>query len=167
MGNNIERGKMKNSKGFTLIEVIVVMVVIGIMATIAGISLVSSSRNAELRSTAQEMYGQFQRAKMEAIKRNQSVAIIFDTTGIDQYQVFVDLDNDKVLDAGEQLMAEIIMKNGIELQNISFGGNDETGFTSRGRPTGGFGSVDIVNTVTSKKFQLTTTIAGYVHLVKL
>ncbi len=158
---------LRKNRGFTLIEVLVVVTVVGIMVTIAGISLVSSSRNAELRSVAREMYGQFQRAKMEAIKRNQPVAIVFDTTGVDQYQVFVDLDNDKVLDAGEQLMAEIVMKNGIELQSISFGGNDETGFTPRGRPTGGFGSVDIVNTVTSKKFQLTTSIAGYVHLVQL
>lgn len=158
-----EYQKLSNCNGFTLIEVIVVMVVIGILVTIAGISLVSSSRNAELRSAAQEMYGQFQRAKMEAIKRNQPVAIVFATPT--RYQVFVDLDNDKILDAGEEIIADINTKNGVEFPaaTITFTGK-KTGFTPRGRPSGGSGSVTINNTVTTKSFQLTTSVSGYVHL---
>ncbi|RLC07212.1 MAG: type II secretion system protein GspH [Deltaproteobacteria bacterium] len=156
---------MKNSKGFTLIEVIVVLAVIGIMVTIAGISLVSSSRNAELRSSAQEMYGQFQRAKMEAIKRNQSVTILF--VPPDKYRIFVDLDDDQVLDGGEPIIADVTVKNGIVFSAITFASN-YTGFTSRGRPLdSNFGGVNIDNTVTSQSFQLTTSIAGYVRLVKL
>ncbi|MCF6265376.1 MAG: GspH/FimT family pseudopilin [Desulfuromusa sp.] len=155
---------MKNSKGFTLIEVIVTMVFIGIMVTIAGISLVSASRNAELRSVAQEMYGQFQRAKIEAIKRNQPVAIVFSPPT--RYQVFVDPNNDKILDAGETVLSDITVKHGIEFPaaNITFPTANKTGFTPRGRPSGGAGTVVINNTVTTKSFQLTTSISGYVHL---
>ncbi len=157
--------KIDFQRGFTLIEVIVVMTVIAIMVTIAGISLVSTNRNAELRSVAREVYGQFQRAKNEAVKRNLPVAIIFVSST--RYQIFVDNNNDKILDSGEEVLADIKTKNSIVFQNISFGGNSETGFTPRGRPTGGFGSVEIVNTVTSEKFKLTTGIAGYVHLDKV
>jgi len=166
-GVNTDMGweNMKESKGFTLIEVIVVMAVVGIMVTIAGISLVSSSRNAELRSSSRELYSQFQRAKLESIKRNLPVAIIFVSST--RYQIFIDNNNDKVLDSGEDILADIKTKNGVAFQNINFGGDSKTGFTSRGRPTGGAGSVEIVNTVTSKKFKLTTTLAGYVHLERV
>lgn len=145
-------------------EIIVVMIIIGVMTLIAGISLVSSSRNAELRSAAQEMYGQFQRAKMEAIKQNRPVSIVFNTVGTDQYQIFVDsvVDN-KILDAGEQLLATVIMKNGIVFSAISFTANS-TGFTPKGRVSGGSGSVTITNPVNGKNFTMTTSISGYVHL---
>ncbi len=155
----------KKADGFTLLEVLVVMAIAGTMIAIAIPALISSSKNADLKSAAQEMYGQFQRAKIEAIKRNQPVAIVFDTSGpVHQYQVFVDsVTDNKTLDAGETLLAEIKMKHGIELTGMEFS-DDDTGFTPRGRPSGGSGSVIIKHTLTDKGIKLTTSISGYVHL---
>lgn len=164
MGAVSQLDKLKNKNGFTLLELIIAVAVFGILAAIAIPLLNSTTKNADLRSAAQEMYGQFQRAKMEAIKRNQPVAIVFDTTGVDQYQVFVDLNNDKVLDAGEELLAEVVMPNGIDLPSITFPTVNKTGFTVKGRPSGGAGTVTINNAATSKSLTLTTSISGYVHL---
>jgi len=165
VNTHMEWKNMKNSKGFTLIEVIIVVAIIGIIAAISIPSMSGWLSNYRLKAAAREIYGQFQRAKMEAIKRNQPVAIVFDTTGTDQYQVFVDLNNNKSLEtgAGEQLLAKNVMKNGIVLSAITFTANS-TGFTPRGLVSGGSGSVTISSPTGSRNFTLTTSISGYVHL---
>lgn len=158
---------MTHRRGFTLLELIIVITVFGIIAAISIPALNSTTRRSELRAAAREMYGHFQRAKSEAIKRNQPVAIVFDTSGVDYYQVFVDSSTDPpnaTLDAGEDLLAEVSMPNGLELQNITFTAS-ATGFDVQGRPLGSnFGGVDIINVNTGDSFRLTTSISGYVHL---
>jgi len=70
---------MVNKKGFTLIEVIVVMVLIGIMAAIAIPSIVSKVPDNKLKGAARDVYSALQRARTLAVKSNGNSAVIFDT----------------------------------------------------------------------------------------
>lgn len=70
--------KMKNKKGFTLVEVIVVMAVIGIMVTIAIPGISSWLPNYKLKSAARDVYSSLQKARMLAVKNNRNAAVIFD-----------------------------------------------------------------------------------------
>lgn len=149
--------------GFTLIELLIVIVIIGISVSIAIPQFSTFSQKATLRATARELYGQFQRAKMEAIKRNETVAIVFSTSGQSSYSIFADTTRNGRCDSDEDLLAEITLPQGIVFDKISFP-DGATSFTSRGRPGGNFGGVDVKDYRSGKTIRLTTTLAGYVHL---
>lgn len=70
---------MKNNKGFTLIEVIVVTVLIGILAVIAIPSYLNWLPNYRLKGAARDVYSCLQKAKLEAVKRNACTGTIFTT----------------------------------------------------------------------------------------
>lgn len=153
-------------RGFTLLELIIAVTVFGVLVAVGLPLLTDVTKNSGLRASAQELYGHFQRAKSEAVKRNRPVAIVFAAGDhAKSYQVFVDDDDDHVLDAGEELLAEVNLEQNIEFSPaVNFAGNNLAGFNVQGRPSGGAGSAVLVNTVTGNSIRLTGSISGYVHL---
>lgn len=159
--------------GFTLVEVIVVTAMIGLVILIAIPNVNEFLQNSTTRSVARELYNQFQRAKLEAAKRNQNVAIVITTTGTDQYQLYVDTDADGTLDADEAIISTTVMPAQHTLTpNASMTGNT-FGFDSRGRPywpspwptpPAPDPQVVVTNTKTARTFTLTAAVAGAVNL---
>lgn len=85
MGNNIIAKKWKS--GFTIIEVLVAMIIIGIMASIAIPGFSRWLPNQRLKVAARDLFSNMQLAKMEAIKTNTNCSISLSTGPPDQYTV--------------------------------------------------------------------------------
>lgn len=109
---------MFDRRGFTLIEVLVVLGVIMIISTIAYPTLLSWSQRAELRMEVYTLVGWLHTAKMEAIKTNSFVVIETSPNG---YSIF--LDNSETLgEAGdwirqpsERQLTDCRIQNGLTL----------------------------------------------------
>ncbi|WP_029909531.1 GspH/FimT family pseudopilin [Pelobacter seleniigenes] len=163
--SKLPRCKRKKNQGVTLLELIVVLAIFGIMTAVAVPYLRPTTEQAELRAAAQELYGYFQRAKVEAAKKNLPVAIIFTLSGTNKYTVFVDSNNDKILDSGEQVIADISLRPQQIFASSTFpGGGAETGFTPNGLPSGGAGTIVIKDINTGASFALSTSVAGNISL---
>lgn len=66
--------KSKNLRGFTLIELMVVIAVLAIISSIAAPSFKSFIANTQIRTTAESIRNGLQLARIEAVKRNQKVS---------------------------------------------------------------------------------------------
>ena len=98
-------GWRKNA-GFTLIELMVVISIIGVLALIATPSFVAIKRNSELVSATNDLMAAINAARSEAMKRG-SNAIVAPTTGADWntgVTIFVDKNLDNVFNAGDDLV---------------------------------------------------------------
>ena len=91
-----------NDSGFSLVELVIVVAIIAVLGTVAIQNF--SPANARLKQAARELYGNLQRARMEAIKTNQDVGIVFDTAN-NQYFFCQDANSDNdCTDAGETIL---------------------------------------------------------------
>jgi prepilin-type N-terminal cleavage/methylation domain-containing protein len=78
---------MINSKGLSLLEIIVVVAIFAILAAIAVPSLIAQRNNANLKDAVSMIRGDFEMARSRAIRENAYVAIMINTDG---YTVFID-----------------------------------------------------------------------------
>jgi prepilin-type N-terminal cleavage/methylation domain-containing protein len=105
--------------GFTLMEVMVVVAIIGILASIAIPNFSAWMAKRQLDSLAREILADFQWARSEAISRGRTVQIVLDGA----------TDSYRVADShGNVIVPEKRMPEGIDLTTTE----DTTGFTFRG-----------------------------------
>jgi Tfp pilus assembly protein FimT len=68
-----------NASGFSFIELLVIMIIFSVMASIAIPAFSAWLPNYRLRVAAKDLYSDLQLAKLTAVKQNATSAIIFDT----------------------------------------------------------------------------------------
>ena len=72
---------LKNSRGFTLVELMIVVAIMGMLSIIAVTSTVNILPRYKLQKAARDMVSSFRNARIMAIKFNRSVVVEFNTTG--------------------------------------------------------------------------------------
>jgi prepilin-type N-terminal cleavage/methylation domain-containing protein len=147
----VMRNKTKQ-KGFTLVELMVVMVILAILGGIVMPELLNALPNMRLRSAARDIYSAMMQAKVEAIRRGENTTLLFDPVG-NTYTMFIDngdgaggAANDEVINGTELvLVAATPLPNrvtfdpngvtdlGVAFANTTFANNAMV-FTSRGIP---------------------------------
>jgi len=169
----------KNQSGVTLIEVVVVIALLGILAGFAYPNFKSWIPNYKLKAAARDLVSNFQRAKMEAVKRNKWVVVSF-TPGtysssgmVGSYQIFVDdgtgggTARNFTRDGSELIITQIIMPKYVTLYAASFsGGTTAAGFDGKGLPASSrIGNVKLRNN-NSRYYKVTLSIAGNINVQK-
>lgn len=78
---------MKPSKGFSLIEVLIAIVVIGIVAAVAGLNLHAYTLNRNLKSAARELASDFTLCKQKAASESKTYQIVFNSPSAGSYTI--------------------------------------------------------------------------------
>jgi prepilin-type N-terminal cleavage/methylation domain-containing protein len=95
-------GPGKRQTGFTLVEIMVVLLIMGIVAAIAVPNTITGVANMRLRGTASDFSGLVQRARVAAVQGNKTYTILFGLpTGNGAY---VDLNGNGQFDSGEPMV---------------------------------------------------------------
>lgn len=169
--------KKMSSSGFTMIEAMIVVAVIGIMAGIAMPGFIGWLPNYRLRSDARDVVSCLQEMKLRAVSENSNVVVIFDLPG-GTYQSFVDdgVDGGGNPNPNEKDSSEIVLKNGVLYETVQFLSstfNSSTsdplncyfGFNSRGLPSAGAVGGEIqLQSSNSKTIAIVVNSAGNIRV---
>jgi len=124
---------MSRNKGFTLIELMIVIAIFGVLAGIMTPSFLAWRDRTKVKGDATELRAAFESAKLRAIKHNTNVVVTFPNTT--SYQSFVDTNDNGARDAGEDLLIDRALSPGVTITTNTFAGNDMA-FNSRGMANG-------------------------------
>ncbi len=108
------KDRVHNNKGYTLVELLVILVVLAILAAFAIPNYSQWAERYEINGEARKLYLDLQLARITALRNNNNVVITFDT-GTNSYLIHNDTDSDGVQDGGENL------KNVSLEHNVQFG----------------------------------------------
>src|SRR5215813_7394683 len=101
----------KREHGFSIVDLLIAMAIVGIISTASIPSLKGWSRNYNMQSAAMDLYTHMQIAKLGAIKENKSWTINFNSGGVLGYQVIHKVNNVdtvvKTVDFSTQYKGEI------------------------------------------------------------
>ena len=118
---------MQRCKGFSLIELLVVVILIGIICAVAGLNLVNYTINKNLRSAARDVASDFAICKERAISESTTYRITF-VNGGNSYTI------QNVGNPPGPVVPKRLSEFGkdIVIQNADFGGGPQVDFFARG-----------------------------------
>lgn len=153
---------MKNNAGFSLIEIIIVIAILSVLATVVVFDFVSFSKNSDLNNASQEFVGILKLAQNKALSSD----------NYDQYGVYINTGvspNQYVLFKGSSYASKTgvvqtySVKSTTEFYGISLGGGNEIVFDRITGATDEMGSVSIrAKTDTSKNKTIYVVSSGAV-----
>jgi prepilin-type N-terminal cleavage/methylation domain-containing protein len=174
---------MPKDAGYSLTELMTVIAILAILAAIAIPGYMGWRSNAQLSGASRDLYSSFQKAKLEAIRRNTTCAVWF--RGTADYVMYVEPDDAPYpYDGDEEVISTTRWSNypGAKLDLTQGNGdgadndglllaspNDRVFFAPDGLPrnnAGGLGSVTVFlsNQAGSRKTTVSVSTAGNVHI---
>lgn len=175
--------QLKCQQGWSLVEVITVMVIVVVAAAFAAPDVIQWSENTRVTSAAREFYADLNNARVAAIDENSRIVVDLDT-GAETYVIFVD-------DGGTPGLGGIANNGTLDVDGggvaleATIGANDLTsddyrgtnihsttiaapiGFTPRGMPIGGnTGEILITNNDSDVWLKIVLNSSGSLTLLK-
>ena len=157
--------KTRKNKGFSLIELIIVLAILGTVAAIAAPNFTRYRDNANLKEAARDISSDIQLYKQRAVAENVRYRITFNS-GANNYVV----QRETTLNAGNfsantLLTKDIGSANAIETYvAASFGGNPYITFSPRGTIEEATGSLTLRHTRRDSKAKINVTIMGRTYV---
>jgi type II secretion system protein H len=136
---------MRKNSGFSLMELMIIIAIMAVIATLAIPSMIGWRSRSQLQGAVGNLTSDLQIAKLMAIK--ESAFVVVDFPNANSYRVFVDNDGNWSLDAGERLLQTRQLPAGVRIDlGATDLSDDRTRFNDRGLPDpGNLGTVFIVN----------------------
>lgn len=151
MKRHFKSQRVRVDGGFSMVECMVVLAILGILAAIAVPSFNAWVPSYQLKNAAGEVYSALQLAKLTAVKENANVVIWFNTAG-NNYRAYVDdgagggVAGNNTQDGTEKTLREGTLEANVDMFNTLFSTwSNQTVFNSRGLASGGWGVVDLRN----------------------
>ncbi len=153
---------LSGQSGFTMIELMVVMAIAGVLASIAFVMLQDQLPRASAKSAARQLRTDLQKAKLEAVKRNTECLVVFTLAAGNasgSCQTCISSVNDVCTDASDIIVSNLDFDDydNAVLESTNFTTTPQVFvFTARGMPerTGGGG-------MSGGTIELTTSDASY------
>jgi len=163
------------SRGFTVAELVTVLAIVAVLAAVALPLVLASLPGYRLRAAARELVIDFKKAKVEAIKRNRDVLIVFSPNPAvnphpanephADYVLCVDADRSSVCDANEERIARVAMPRDVRLTAPNFSNTNTCGYDPRGMPwRNRWGRVDVATADDSRSHRISLSRNGAVRL---
>lgn len=183
--------QIKKKAGFTLVELMVAVAIIGIMAAVAAPGFIAWLPNYRLKSAARDVYSALQNARLLAVKENTTVRVVFvdDVTPANQdsYFIWSDTNGNGVFDPPGEGRGQVNLSgygSGVAFgfptvpagfvnwsgtavaASITFSGGPPPFCTYNSNGTSGAGTVYLVNGQQHIVYAITTVTSGAAKLRK-
>ena len=127
--------KRLDESGFSLIELVVVIAMVAIISAIAIPNMIGWRGERQLRGAVNNLLGNLQLARMQAIREAETVSILFAAGNPATYSIFVDPNKNGSQDAGERTLRDVTLPRGVAIQAASFsGGVAWMNYNTKGMP---------------------------------
>jgi len=114
---------MRTTRGFTIVELMIVFAIMGVAMTIAIPAYNRTIKpTADLKGAARQVYSDIQLARLRAVSRNVACGLDFDSTA-DDYIVFEDGNGSGEYDGGETIVKRVALASQYGFADVSFDPN--------------------------------------------
>jgi prepilin-type N-terminal cleavage/methylation domain-containing protein len=139
-----QRMYLHSEHGFTIIELIVIMALIGIMLAVASLNMTGWRANMYLKTTAREVVSSFQLARVEAAKRNATASIQLTKggAGVGKCEVVISGQTIKEVDMPPSVQVTALEQ---PVGTVVAGSNATYQVNNRGFPVGAAGKITLSN----------------------
>ena len=142
---------MKRESGFTTMELLIVVGIMGIVTAIGAISYLTMRPTLRLSGSAQQILGDLMTARMKAVNENNNYKVFFIDS--QQYKILDDDDGNGSQDAGEWSETKDIQDN---YPGITISATAEPSFSARGTSST-LATITVSNTSGSKDITVRST----------